>query len=68
MDSSFFVNAEEIQDVLGVSRAEAYRIIKKLNTSLSNQGYIVISGKVSRRYLEEMIYGYPTKVEAKQGG
>ncbi|MBE6919682.1 MAG: hypothetical protein E7469_08375, partial [Ruminococcaceae bacterium] len=42
--------------LLGISRAEAYRIIKKLNSELAEKGYIVISGRVSRRYLEEQIY------------
>lgn len=44
MAECLFAKAEEVQELLGVSRAEAYRIIKKLNAELAQQGYIVISG------------------------
>lgn len=46
--------------MLGISRSESYRIIKKLNDQLKEKGFIVLSGRVSRKYLEEMIYGYPS--------
>ena len=55
---SIFMKAEEIMRVLGVSQSEAYRIIKRLNEELKAQGYMVVSGRVSRRYFEEKIYGY----------
>lgn len=42
MSECLFARAEEVQELLGVSRAEAYRIIKKLNAELEQQGYIVI--------------------------
>lgn len=60
MAKSLFVKAEELQDMLGISRSESYRIIKKLNDQLKEKGFIVLSGRVSRKYLEEMIYGYPS--------
>ena len=60
MAKSLFVKAEELQDMLGISRSESYRIIKKLNDQLKEKGFIVLSGRVSRMYLEEMIYGYPS--------
>ena len=60
MANSVFMKAEEAQEMLGVSRSESYRIIKKLNDDLKAKGFIVLSGRVSRKYLEEMIYGYPS--------
>mgnify|MGYP003532643434 FL=1 len=59
MANSVFMKAEEVQELLGVSRSESYRIMKKLNDDLKAKGFIVLSGRVSRKYLEEMIYGYP---------
>ena len=58
MAESIFMKAEEVARFLGVSKTEAYRIIKRLNTELKENGYMVISGRVSRRYLEEQVYGY----------
>ena len=58
MANSIFMKAEEVQEFLGVSRTESYRIIKRLNEELKANGYMVISGLVSRKYLEEKVYGY----------
>ena len=66
MAKSLFVKAEELQELLGISRSESYRIIKKMNDDLKEKGIIVLSGRVSRKYLEEMIYGYPTDTEDKE--
>lgn len=57
MTNNIFMRAEEVQEYLGVSRTESYRIIKRLNEELKKGGYLVISGRVSRKYLEEKIYG-----------
>ncbi len=51
MAKSLFVKAEELQELLGISRSESYRIIKKLNDDLKEKGFIVLSGRVSRKYL-----------------
>ena len=58
MANSIFMKAEEVQEFLGVSRTESYRIIKRLNEELKANGYMGISGRVSRKYLEEKVYGY----------
>ena len=66
MAQSVFMKADEVQELLGVSRSEAYRIMKKLNDDLKEKGFIVLSGRVSRKYLEEMIYGYPSISDANK--
>jgi len=65
MANGLFVKADEVAELLGVSRAEAYRIIKRLNDQLASQGYIVINGRVNRKFLEEQIYGFCSN---QQGG
>ena len=50
MAESLFVRVDEVCQMLAVSRAEAYRIIKRLNAELAAQGYIVMTGRVNRRY------------------
>lgn len=66
MATSVFMKADEVQELLGVSRSEAYRIMKKLNDDLKEKGFIVLSGRVSRKYLEEMIYGHPSISDANK--
>ena len=55
--NSLFYSCEDIQAMLGVSRSKAYKLIKSLNQELAKQNYIVIPGKVSKRYFAEKYYG-----------
>ncbi len=48
--------AEEVAIILGVSRSTAYREIKRLNAELEAQGYITITGKISKRFFNERAY------------
>jgi sugar-specific transcriptional regulator TrmB len=57
MSFKAYLNAKEVTEILGVSRSKAYEIIKGLNLELEAEGYIVISGKVPKRYLEKKYYG-----------
>ena len=57
MDKTLFVSASELAEVLGVSRAQSYKIIQKLNKQLEKDGFMTLTGKVSRRYFEERFYG-----------
>lgn len=57
MNKSLYFTADEISQMLGISRGHAYKIIKKLNTELDSQGYIVVSGKVPKKYFAEHYYG-----------
>ena len=41
MAESLFIKVDEVGELLGISRAEAYRIIKKLNSELAEKGYII---------------------------
>lgn len=57
MSFKAYLNAKEVTEILGVSRSKAYEIIRRLNFELEEEGYIVISGKVPKRYLEKKYYG-----------
>ena len=39
MAQSLFVRADEVIRLLGVSKSEAYRIIKRLNDEMASKGY-----------------------------
>ena len=57
MRDCLFYTAHEVQEMLGVSRAKAYKIVKDLNDELAAKGYIVVSGKIPKRYLADKYYG-----------
>ena len=56
MSNTLFIKAEEVAKELGVSKPYAYKLVKKLNAELEKQGFITISGRVSREYYKEKIY------------
>lgn len=49
--NKLYITASELAELLGISVGHAYRIIKKLNVELEQDGYLVIAGKVPRGYL-----------------
>jgi len=51
------MNAQEVAELLGTSKAYAYKLIQKLNEELAKEGYITIQGKVNRSFLKKRIYG-----------
>lgn len=53
-----FLDADNISEMLGVSKGFAYKIIRELNADLKKQGYIVIAGKVPTKFFQEKYYGF----------
>ncbi|GFI26795.1 ICEBs1 excisionase [Lachnospiraceae bacterium] len=58
MNKNYMVTAQDIVDMLSVSKGHAYKIIRQLNRELEDSGYIVVSGKVPRAYWDKKFYGY----------
>ena len=52
-----YLTATQIMEILGVSRATAYKTIHELNEELQENGYRIIAGKVPKKYFEEKYYG-----------
>lgn len=52
---SRFLTAKDVSATLGVSMSMAYKIIRDLNDKLKEDGYITVSGKISRRYFESKV-------------
>lgn len=57
MVSKLFISAKEVARELEVSDSFAYRLVRKLNDELEKQGFVVVKGKISRKYFEERVYG-----------
>lgn len=56
MNTDRFIGVDEIAADLGMSRNYAYRIIREMNETLKEQGYMTVPGRVSRKYYEERLY------------
>ncbi len=53
-NKKIYITANELAEMLGVSVGHAY----KLNQELEKEGFLVIAGKVPRRYFEKRWYGF----------
>ena len=50
------MRAQEVADELGVSVAYAYKVIRTLNKELASKGYIILQGRIDRRFFHEKMY------------
>lgn len=50
-----FYKAEDVAKILGISISSSYRIIKRLNKELEEQGFVTIAGKISKRFFEQKV-------------
>ena len=53
---NMYVKASEVAEMIGVSRAKAYKMVAQMNEELKAQNYLVISVRVPRKYLMEKLY------------
>lgn len=57
MNENTYVRAKDVAKKMDISEGMAYKIIRKLNEELREQGYVTVRGRLSRRYFEKRIYG-----------
>ena len=56
VSSKVFYTADDVAELLTISCPTAYRIIRKLNDELAEKGFIIISGRVPKKYFDEKFY------------
>ena len=56
-----FISADEVKEIVGISRSKAYSLIQELKAELKEKGYLTVTGRVSRKYFEERLYGLVEK-------
>jgi DNA-binding IclR family transcriptional regulator len=47
------LRAADVAEILDISKSKAYSIIKTLNAELKENGFIVVAGRVPRKYFDE---------------
>lgn len=52
MDSPYY-NAEDIARLTGKSVSTAYKIMQQLNQELKSKGYLIINGRIPKKYFSE---------------
>jgi Predicted transcriptional regulators len=52
-----FITANEVAEIMGISRTKAYQIVRSLNRELKEMGYITIAGKCPIQFFTQKFYG-----------
>lgn len=48
-----FLRANEVKDILNVSQAMGYKVIRQLNSELKEKGFLTLQGRIPIEYLCE---------------
>lgn len=67
MNISYMLTTKDVASELGVSYSYANKVVKSLNAELAEKGYMVVTGKVSRKFFEERFYGMNTTSNQQKG-
>lgn len=51
-----YLTVTDVKHILGISASKAYVIIRQLNDQLKSKGYIVIAGRIPKKYFMERYY------------
>ena len=43
---------------LNCSKSHAYKLVRRMNAELAQQGYLTMAGKIPRAYWAKKMYGY----------
>ena len=62
------MDAMEVAEQLGTSKAYAYKVIRKLNAELAKKGCLIVQGKVSRMFVEERFFAGVPMAAPERGG
>ena len=54
---NYMITAEEVAESMGISLGYAYKLLRKLNKELADQGYVTVAGKIPRAFWEKKFYG-----------
>lgn len=61
--TSYMMDANEVAKELGVSKGQAYKLIRQLNEKLKAGNFVVVAGKIPRAFWEKKFYGYQSTIQ-----
>lgn len=57
INSKQFLRVEDVAAIMDISTPAAYKVMRQLNNELKRDGFITISGRVSKSYFEAKVLG-----------
>lgn len=50
-----FLTSNEVADLLNISQQQAYKIIRDMNKQLAEHGFLILRGRINKKYFMEQI-------------
>ena len=57
-DYKYMMNVDDVARELNCSKYHAYKLVRRMNAELAQQGYLTMAGKIPRAYWAKKMYGY----------
>ena len=57
MKETIFYNVHDVMNILNVGKTKAYKVMAELNAELTEKGFMVVNGKVSKKKKKKRFYG-----------
>ena len=57
-DYKYMMNVDDVARELNCSKSHAYKLVRRMNAELPQQGYLTMAGKIPRAYWAKKMYGY----------
>lgn len=51
-----YYDVRDVQALIGISSSKAYKIMQELNQELKAKGYIIVAGKIPKKFFNERFY------------
>ena len=67
-NSQIYMRANEVAEELGISVGHAYKIIQTLNEELEKRGYIVLRGRIDRKFFHAKLYTTRSETGGEKDG
>ena len=57
-DYKYMMNVDDVAREHNCSKSHAYKLVRRMNAELAQQGYLTMAGKIPRAYWAKKMYGY----------
>jgi len=66
MFEDYYMTVDEVAEALKISKSFAYKVIRKMNAELKEQGFFTMAGKVNKQFFLEKTCYYSEKFKERR--
>ena len=66
MFEDYYMTVDEVAQALKISKSFAYKVIRKMNAELKQQGFFTMAGKVNKQFFLDKTCYDPAKIRERK--